>query len=99
VERVNSTVERAIQTLIAIAGQNSKDVVDVADHLKSMLTEFRKTLDYFQDEDAFNREYLQFMSQSSRCVVSHFDIEGWELPLYSVYFEVISHGGYMRKGL
>jgi len=96
VERVNYSVGRAVETLLTFTTQHSQEIVDFAHHLQSLLTEYKMTLDYFQDEDSFDKEYHIFMSKSSRPTVTYFDIDGWELPLYHVYLEVISHGGFLR---
>lgn len=71
--------------------------MELANSLRGLLGEVRKTICYFQDPESFDVEYAQFVKSSGRPAASkEIMIDTWVLPLYGLYLEVISVGGFVQ---
>eukprot|EP01124_Arcella_intermedia_P012478 TRINITY_DN18814_c0_g1_i2.p2 TRINITY_DN18814_c0_g1~~TRINITY_DN18814_c0_g1_i2.p2 ORF type:complete len:134 (-),score=29.38 TRINITY_DN18814_c0_g1_i2:538-939(-) len=69
-------------------------MADVTSNLRSLLEESQKCLDYYQDEDAFLKDYLHFMKDKPATLLLL--VNSVQISLYQLYIEVISHGGFQH---
>jgi len=98
VERIGGVIEQLVEGLKASQANNVylRRFNTVSGNLKSVKQELQNTIDFFQDEEAFIISYSDFVSQHNLELILSITLKNGQFSSYSLYIEVLIHGGYYK---
>jgi len=98
VERISGVIDQLVNGLTASQANNIylKRFTAVTGNLKSVKQELQNTIDFFQEEDPFVINYSDFVSKQNMELILTITLNNCQFSTYSLYMEVLIHGGYYK---